>query len=277
VVDFDVFGNVGHQVLTRVYMDLIRMEAEELFLSFLPPTDRQTLRKDWYRGDLLTDIKVNIIFPLTNQKQPTAIKFRTKDHKLEFVERALFERLPAAVRGPDDPVNWRKISPPDTAESAPLSTAEQALRRIASIPAEKATPFARYFPELAILLVKRKDGSAQAYSIVHNREHENVSWIMGEDLRLAPKEDTLTIRAGILGAYPNMFFLVDERQTNAFSKMTAAITSTGGYERLVDHFGVRRTSAQFWEAYDRINARARQTQLIDNGALDLTRYELDPR
>ncbi len=277
VVDFDVFGNVGHQVLTRVYMDLIRMEAEELFLSFLPPADRRTLRKDWYKGDLLTDIKVNIIFPLTNQNQLTAIKFRTKDHKLEFVERALFERLPAAVRGPDDPINWRKISPPDTAESAPLSTAEQALRRIASIPAEKATPFARYFPELAILLLKRKDGSAQAYSIVHNREHENVSWIMGEDLRLAPKEDTLTIRAGILGAYPNMFFVVDEQQLAAFSKMAGDISSRNDYVELVDRFGVRRTSHEFWEVYDLVGAIAQRTQPIDSGALDLTRYELAPR
>ena len=38
VVNYDVFGNVGHQALTRLYMDLIRMEAEELFLAFMPPS-----------------------------------------------------------------------------------------------------------------------------------------------------------------------------------------------------------------------------------------------
>jgi hypothetical protein len=50
VVNYDVFGNVGHQALTRLYMDLIRMEAEELFLSFLPPSQRLGLRQSWYRG-----------------------------------------------------------------------------------------------------------------------------------------------------------------------------------------------------------------------------------
>ena len=40
VVNYDVFGNVGHQALTRLYMDMIRMEAEELFLAFLPPSQR---------------------------------------------------------------------------------------------------------------------------------------------------------------------------------------------------------------------------------------------
>ena len=67
VVNFDVFGNVGHQVLTRVYMDLIRMEAEELFLSFLPPSQRQRLRRDWYQGSLLTDVKLNYVFPLSER------------------------------------------------------------------------------------------------------------------------------------------------------------------------------------------------------------------
>ena len=33
---FDVFGNVAHQVSTRLYMDHLRMQAELLFLSFLP-------------------------------------------------------------------------------------------------------------------------------------------------------------------------------------------------------------------------------------------------
>jgi hypothetical protein len=58
VVNYDVFGNVGHQALTRLYMDLIRMEAEELFLTFLPPSQRVGPRKSWYRGGLLTELKL---------------------------------------------------------------------------------------------------------------------------------------------------------------------------------------------------------------------------
>jgi len=48
---------------------------------------------------------------------------------------------------------------------------EQALRRIASIKAADATPFARFFPELAVVQVRNEDGSVRLYSLVHNREH----------------------------------------------------------------------------------------------------------
>jgi hypothetical protein len=276
VVNFDVFGNVGHQVLTRVYMDLIRMEAEELFLSFLPPPERKALRSDWYRGGLLTDIKLNIVFPLTNQGQPTAIEFRNKSaHMWEFVQRALFERLSASVRGAVDPINWRALRMPvGTGPATRRSAAERALHRIASIRAVKATPFARYFPDLSMVLLQRNDGTAQIYSIAHNREHQNVSWIMGEELRLAPDQDTLTIREGALGAYPNMFFVLNEGQVQAFSNAAHGISSRDGYNELVDRFGVRRTSSRFWEVFDAINAVAQRMQPIERGALDLTRYEL---
>jgi hypothetical protein len=279
VVNFDVFGNVGHQVLTRIYMDMIRMEAEELFLSFLPPGQRQRLRSSWYRGGLLTDVKLKYVFPLRNDAQPTAIKFRDERvSKSEFVQRVLFERLPASVRGPADLINWRVLRGPESPKGAArLPLSERALQRIASVPAREDTPFARYFPELAVVLMRRQDSSAQLYSIVHNREHSNVSWIMGEDLRLAPQEDTLTVREGVLGSYPNMFFVLDERQANDFSNAIAGITSPDGYDRVVNKYGVRRSSAPFWEIYDDITALALQVRPVEGGALDLSRYELEGR
>ena len=40
VADFDVFGNVTHQISTRLYMDFLRMQSETLYLGFLPPERR---------------------------------------------------------------------------------------------------------------------------------------------------------------------------------------------------------------------------------------------
>jgi hypothetical protein len=278
VVNFDVFGNIGHQVLTRIYMDLIRMEAEELFLSFLPPAERQPLRRRWYRGGLLTKVKLDYVFPLIDEVQPTAVVFHAKrNHKAELVQRVLFERLPAKVRGPADALNWRALKVPAGAPSAAsLPPAEQALRRIASIAASGATPFARYLPELAILLLRRADGGARLYSLVHNREHENVSWITGESLRAAPLEDTLTIGEGVLGAYPSMIFVVDEAEAAAFSDAVRKITSPDGYRQLVERFGVKRSSGTFWAVFDEINQAAQKRQPLERGTLDLTRYDLAP-
>lgn len=277
VVNFDVFGNVGHQVLTRVYMDLIRMEAEELFLSFLPPKERMQLRRDWYKGGLLTDVKLTLIFPPKNVSEPTAIEFHNvATSKLEFVQQVLFERLSDAARGPVDSINWRILHPPaGVLGNQRPSPADLSLRRIASIRAVTATPFARYFPDIAFVLVHLADGNRQIYSIVHNREHENVSWIMGDDLRMTPSEDTLTVKEGIFGAYPNMIFVVDEEQLNAFSEAAAAITSPADYDELVQQFGVPRTSNRIWNVYDEINAIAMRNQPIERGILDLSRYELN--
>ena len=47
---YDVYGNVGHQLVTRVYMDFLRMEGETGFLMLLPPEARERERQYWYRG-----------------------------------------------------------------------------------------------------------------------------------------------------------------------------------------------------------------------------------
>ena len=45
VAGFNVFGNAGHQLETRIYMDYLRMEGENNFLSFLPREKRKTIRR----------------------------------------------------------------------------------------------------------------------------------------------------------------------------------------------------------------------------------------
>ena len=50
VAGFDVFGNVGHQINTRLYMDFLRMEGETNLLSLLPLARRRPLIDAWYRG-----------------------------------------------------------------------------------------------------------------------------------------------------------------------------------------------------------------------------------
>jgi hypothetical protein len=279
VVNYDVFGNVGHQALTRLYMDMIRMEAEELFLDFLPPSQRATLRQSWYRGGLFTDFKLRYMFPLVNSSAPTGVVYRNEANaKAELVERVINEHLPPQVRGRPDALNWKALRLPQGAGAAPELTApERALRRIASIKAASATPFAQFLPDLAIVLVRGEDGRAQLYSLVHNREHTNISWILGESERFAPREDSLTVRAGVLGAYPNMFFVVPEAEIDAFSNAVVGLKSGADYERLVHRFGVRRSNEKFWPVYDAISSTHLASDPVRSGILDLTRYALEEK
>ena len=47
VAGFNVYGNLGHQLNTRLYMDFLRMEGEDYFLSLLPAADRKSIRDSW--------------------------------------------------------------------------------------------------------------------------------------------------------------------------------------------------------------------------------------
>jgi len=126
-------------------------------------------------------------------------------------------------------------------------------------------------------MIRDKDGRARIYSLVHNREHANVSWILGESERFAPQEDSLTVRAGVLGAYPNMFFVVPEDKIDLFASTILSLKSADDYERLVDSFGMRQSNENFWSIFDAINSIHIANNPVQSGALDLTRYTLDEK
>jgi len=252
------------------------MEAEEIFLDFLPPAQRLLLRQSWYVGPF-TELKMRFVFPLVDRQAPTGIAYRDeRNAKQEFVARILNDYLAPSVRGSPDALNW-KVLPLSAKATSELSPAERVLSRITSIKAEDSTPFARFFPEFAILQMQSDGGRTKLYSLVHNREHSNVSWMLGEEDRLAPQEDTLTMRAGIVGAYPNMFFVVREADADAFASAAASIKSTSDYERVVDRFGIRRTNEKFWSVFDAINRAYVADDPLISGTLDLTRYSLESK
>jgi hypothetical protein len=87
VVNFDVFGNVAHQLQTRLYFDLLRNGAEHNFLRLLPADQREGVLEDWYGG--LGLIKTHITYAPLDQTSPTQEDFSTGAVKSELTERIL--------------------------------------------------------------------------------------------------------------------------------------------------------------------------------------------
>jgi hypothetical protein len=276
VVNFDVFGNVSHQFLTRVYMDMIRMEAEELFLTFLPPEQRLTYRRDWYQG-LFAQAKMNYMFPTVGSAEPTGIRYNSDSQtKSQLITKILFFRMNDKVRGAFDPLNWKNLNVPDSQKkNLTIAGNAKTLSKITSIKAGKKTPFARFFPDLAYLLIDAAGAEKQVYSIIHNKEHENISWILAESLRMLPEQDSLTLREGYWGSYPNMIFRVNQKDLGAFTKKVSLLKNEDDYKKLVETYGVSRTQARFWTAYDDLQKVFAATDPIEFGYLDLTRYSLE--
>ena len=214
VVNYDVFGNVGHQALTRLYMDLIRMEAEELFLAFLPPSQRAGLRKSWYRGGPLTDLKLRYVFPLVDSMAPTGVVYRNvANAKAELVERVVNEHLSPQVRGLPDALNWKALRLPQGAGRHPnlLRQSSRCAGLLQSRPPAPRRSRAS-FPISPWCWCAARTAARGSTAWCTTASTPTCRGCSAESERFAPQEDTLTVRAGVLGAYPNMFFVVPEER-----------------------------------------------------------------
>jgi hypothetical protein len=273
VVNFDVFGNLAHQVQTRLYFDLIRNEGEVDFLRFLPPAARNPLLHQWYTG---AKVKLFTTYADVDTQVPTRIAYTSKQAKTEFTQLAL--RKLRAVAGPADSLN--RCSDDDVAclqldPNVEQQRVEVALRSLASQPAT-SLPVAKLLPELTLLRITGTDGHRWVYSIIHNRFHTNVAFITGEDWRLEPDKDTLTILPGVIGSYPNFMFDVPLADLDNFIARMHAIEggkdSDAELTALVLSWGVRRTNPDFWNVLHDIQAWVRETTPLEAGVLDINRY-----
>jgi hypothetical protein len=264
VAGFDVFGNVGHQLNTRLYMDFLRMEGETSFVAFLPEADAERELLSWYR-DAESSVADYLEVLRAIGQRPTGIRYTTDDPKHELFV-ALRDHIGADVAG-EDPIVGRV----DRRDDSP---GMRGLRRLASLEGAALEPL----PEQSILQVQgRTDASGQTgpavYTLLVNRAHTNVSSLFGESERLRPEEYTVSVLPGVVGSYPNAFLRLREHELDDFAETIGAIGSESDYASLLDRFGVRRTSEGFWAFSDWLHEWYRDAAPIESGWLDFNRFE----
>ncbi|MES0880005.1 fatty acid cis/trans isomerase [Roseibium sp. SCP14] len=263
VAGFDVFGNVEHQLTTRIYMDSLRREGERMFLNFMPPKMRRPMHESWYRGPLVNLVDIWKETPL-DATSPTGVTFETGQPKAEFLGRLL----------EIEPMLWPVSDPINRCEGdvcAPTSTIAGQLRPLTVKPA----PFAKYLPDISVLVVETET-SQEVFTLAHDKAHSNVAFIFNEDLRREPDKDTLTIVPGQFGSYPNFVFRVSSQDLPAFVEAVREIDSQDAYVDVIDRFGVRRTHPNFWSTFDLVQAHMNAQNAVQASLLDLNRY-VDPK
>jgi hypothetical protein len=254
VAGFDVYGNVGHQLKTRLYMDFLRMEAESNFISLLPKEQRKPIHEYWYRGTS-DDIKDYIFSNDFDQLPETGISYQTAKPKNE-----LFKKV--AKHTNNTHVNQFNLS------SLAQSQADKLIENISNIPNKSVA----LLPQVSYVMVSNGD-KLQAYSLINNSAHSNVAHLFSEENRRLPAEDNLAILRGIVGTYPNAFFKVDQAQLPEFVERLNAIKTEQDYRQLKDQFAIRRTHPDFWEFADELHAWYKTNQPKDAGLLDFNRLE----
>jgi hypothetical protein len=255
VAGFDVFGNVSHQVTTRLYMDFLRMEGEADFLMFLPPERRKELTDDWYRG-VTGGSKETVANELEGFRGAPKIPYRTSDPKKE-----LFALIEGRVN---------RVAPHsfdlDRVEDASIRSLLEKLAQVKGLPASR-------LPEMAFVTVVASNGARAHVTMLRDSGHTNVAHLFHEDKRRVPAEDELTVVRGFLGAYPNALFEVPQKDLASFVDAVGALQDEGSYTALRRRFGILRSSDRFWTYSDEINADHGKSDGIGAGLFDYNRLD----
>jgi hypothetical protein len=256
VAGFDVFGNVGHQLEARMYMDFLRMEAEHNVLIALPKNARVAVRDHWYRG-ATEDVRAYLQGSRNAFDQETGIVYTTKDPLNEFYE--LWKTRTKAVQSHRYDLNPRQLGP----------SLAQSLTELSAIKGRALT----YLPESSFLMIERSRGGRQHFTLLRNSAHSNIAELFNETQRRLPEEDTLFLASGFIGAYPNVFYKVKETELADFTRMIAGMTSEKDYAAIASRFAVRRTDPGFWAHSDMIRKEASRIMPVEAAVFDLNRYE----
>lgn len=259
VAGFDVFGNLGHQLNTRLYMDFLRMEGESNFLMLLPDDAAERELLSWYDG---AEEKVESYLEVLRKSEipNNTIEYSSDNPKAELFDKLIEYMGPQVL--PEVP-----LLPPEL-----IARTEGMQGDIAKLKAI-AGPAVAQMPELSMVRVKFNDGQQHVFSMAVNRFHKNVSSLFLEEKRLKPEGFTLTTYPGVLGSYPNVFFDVHALLFEHFVERIQSLETAEDYTSLLDDFAVRRTDPKFWDYVDWLHVWYLVNQPLKAGIIDLNRFE----
>ena len=243
------------------------MEAENLFLKFIPLTAQKPLHDDWYQGIYLKLFGYFETPSFGTDKDP-AIIYKSTDYKSEFF--AEVQQKLGQAGGKVDTINrcQQNCTLADNADQQ--QQIDQLARQLTKLIGKDLTAL----PEVSFLRVKTaKPEQDLVYTLIRNKNLRNVSFIFAEDLRREPEKDTLTVIPDFIGSYPNIFLAVSALQFTDFIDQLKHSQTETEIDRFYSHYGIRRNNPEIWQYYDFFNQKHLSQQPETGGLFDMNRYE----
>ncbi len=270
VAGFNVYGNIGHRMSTRVYMDFLRMEGEDYFLAFLPASKRKQIRDSWYVGQR-SSIEKLFSAPQEWLNTESVVGYQTSDPQSELYQH-IKNRLTHVSEQARAINHCGKENCNKTSTGITTARVNKAMDNIAQLRGESL----HAFPDVAFVRV-RTDQPEQdlAYTLIRNKAYKNVTSFLADERergRADIERDTMTVTRWLEGSYPNFFFSVELSEIDDFTQRCANIRSHEDYEKFVDQYGVRRTHPEFWELADWFQDKQARDKPVLSGLYDLNRY-----
>ena len=267
VAGFNVFGNLGHQLETRLYMDFLRMEGENNFLSFLPIEDRKKLWAEWY-----TDARKGAENYLDDQfrglQRTTRIVYHTDDPKAEFFGKLIVHAGKATTR--QDCLNRYTSDVCSDDDAGPARRqADKAMRRVANMRGNEV----QALPDVTFVhILTGEENEDLAYTIIRNKALSNNSMLFREDHRRLPENDSLTVVRGHVGSYPNAFSRIPIDEIESRIDRYLKIRDKLDYYNFAKAYGIQRSNPFFWQESDWHYRTFLEEKPIEAGVFDMYRF-----
>ena len=269
VAGFDIYGNVGHQISIRRYMNRLRVEGESNFVNLLPQKDREKLFNSWYLD--AHDEEKHFL-----SKNQSAIKYSKIDSKRELIEKVVQTHLLKSCKIGFDEVNYSYANervPKLPKEFVTLQDYDRAFKSLL----KRGLPFIQVVngknANLAYIRIKNIPNKEDVVvSAVVNRWHDNVSFMSDEEDSLDASKDEFDFIKGFVGSYPNLFLVVDFKDLPDFFDMLNHYDGSDEYVAKFLKYGVNRGDDDFWQTYDWFQKRFYKDNPHEAGLFDLNRY-----
>ncbi len=253
VAGYDVYGNVGHQLFSRLYMDFLRMEGEANFLMLLPAQARIAERNNWYREASKRTLEY-ISHPILDDKIEPNIKYSSANPKLE-----LYDKLHAHLDG--------ALSTERELHHFPEDINTQ-LKKLSKLKGKQT----RFLSHVSLIIIN--DGAKQYHAtLIKNVAHLNITSMFNEYNNMIESENTVTVTRGIVGSYPNTLLNVERNSLGKLVQRLETVSSNQSYRELINDYGIRRTNPEFWSFSDKLHATFLQDAPVEAGYLDYSRFE----
>ena len=270
VAGYDVYGNLGHQLNTRLYMDFLRTEGEDKFLVFLPADKREAIRDRWYQG--IRKSNKGDVGTVTWLTQEFVKGYQTDNPQLELYQQ--LERYLGPLAGDGDYINRCTADECKPKVKQDILRVDKAMQQAAKMDGL----IVQFLPDVAFIRVKMggEPEDDLAYTMISNKAYKSVT-SMFENEKLTDRRDyeydTQTVVRWLEGSYPDFFYVVELDDIESFVEEYNALENRQHYEAFVARYGLRRTSEDFWEHADWFNRQYAREQPVLSGIYDLNRYQ----
>ncbi len=269
VAGYDVYGNLGHQLNTRLYMDFLRTEAEDYFLAFLPAEKRQVIRDTWYQG--IRRSNRDDLGKVSWLNREFVSGYQSDDPQLELYRH--FEQYLGPLTGDGDYINRCTTDKCKPKVNQDILRADKAMQQAAKMDGV----IVQILPDVVFVRVKMggKPEKDLAYTMISNKSYTSVTSMFADEQlidRRDYEEDTQTVVRWLEGSYPGFFYVVELDDIELFVGEYNAIENRQQYEIFVARYGIRRTNQNFWKHADWFSRQYAREQPILSGIFDLNRY-----